>query len=100
MFGNMTRIIARIKESWQRELEDEAIRQACIQAGHHWRERELGPVTTVKMFLLQIVYGNVACNFVPHLAGKSVSGSSYCDARSRLPLAALEALLTTCTQRM
>jgi hypothetical protein len=100
MFGNMTRIIARIKESWQRELEDEAIREACLQAGHRWRERQLGPVTTIKMFLLQILYGNVACNFVPHLAGKRVSGSSYCEARSRLPLAALEALLTTCTKRM
>ena len=100
MFANLTGIIARIKESWQQELEDEAIRQACVQAGHHWRERQLGPVTTVKMFLLQILYGNVACNFVPHLAGKRVTGSSYCEARSRLPLAALETLLTTCTKRM
>jgi hypothetical protein len=30
-------------------------------------------VATVKMFLLQILFGNVACNFVPHLAGKDVT---------------------------
>ena len=61
---------------------------ACRQVGHHWRERQLGPVTTVKLFLLQILFGNVACPHVPRLAGKDVSGSAYCDARARLPLAA------------
>ena len=89
MQGNIARIVAQFKQSWSQELEDEAIRVVCREAGHSWRERELGPVTTVKMFLLQILFGNVACNFVPHLAGKDVTGSAYCEARARLPLAAL-----------
>lgn len=100
MQGNIARIVAQFKQSWSQELEDEAIRVACREAGHAWRERELGPVTTVKMFLLQILFGNVACNFVPHLAGKDVTGSAYCEARARLPLAALEALLTRATTKM
>src|SRR5262245_40714237 len=100
MQGNIARIVAQFKQSWSHELEDEAIRVACREAGHRWRERELGPVTTVKMFLLQILFGNVACNFVPRLASKKVTGSAYCEARSRLPLAALEQLLTRCTRRM
>jgi hypothetical protein len=70
MQGNIARIVAQFKQSWSQELEDDAIRAACRQAGHSWRERELGPVTTVRMFLLQILFGNVACNFVPRLAGK------------------------------
>jgi len=37
---------------------------------------------------------------VPHLGGKTVSGSSYCEARSKLPLAALQSLLTRCTAKM
>jgi hypothetical protein len=57
-------------------------------------------VTTVKLFLLQILFGNVACNFVPRLAGKDVTGSAYCEARSRLPLAALELLLSRATAKM
>ena len=100
MLGNIARIVAQFKQSWSRELEDEAIERACEEAGHQWRERELGPVATVKMFLLQILYGNVACEFVPHLAGKDVTGSAYCTARGRLPLAALQTLLARCTTKM
>lgn len=100
MQGNIARIVAQFKRSWSQDLEDEAIRVVCREAGHSWRERELGPVTTVKMFLLQILFGNVACNFVPHLAGKDVTGSAYCEARARLPLAALQSLLTRATTKM
>jgi hypothetical protein len=100
MFANVTQVIRKFKRSWTHELDDEAIVAACRQVGHRWRERELGPVTTVKLFLLQILFGNVACEFVPRLAGKQVSGSAYCDARKRLPLAALQILLTRCTDRM
>jgi Transposase DDE domain len=100
MFANVAQIVRQFKRTWTYELDDEAIRGACRQAGHRWRERELGPVATVKMFLLQILFGNVACNFVPHLAGKQVTGSSYCEARARLPLAALQTLLTRATQAM
>ncbi len=100
MVGSIARIVSQFKQSWSRELEDDAILAACQAAGHRWRERELGPVATVRMFLLQILYGNVACNFVPHLAGKGVTGSAYCAARARLPLAALETLLTRSTTKM
>lgn len=100
MFANMAQIIRQLKQSWSRELEDDAIVRACHEVGHRWRERELGPVATVKMFLLQILFGNVACEFVPHLAGKNVTGSAYCTARGRLPLAALQTLLNRCTTRM
>jgi len=100
MQGNIARIVAQFKQSWCQELEDDSIRAACRDVGHSWRERELGPVTTVKMFLLQILFGNVACNFVPRLAGKDVTGSAYCEARARLPLAALQSLLTRATSKM
>jgi hypothetical protein len=100
VIGNIARIVAQFKQSWSRELEDEAIERACTEAGHKWRERELGPVATVKMFFLQILYGNAACEFVPHLAGKDVTGSAYCTARGRLPLAALQILLSRCTTKM
>jgi hypothetical protein len=46
--GNIARIVEQFKRCWSRELEDEAIEQACREAGHKWRERELGPVATVR----------------------------------------------------
>ncbi len=100
MRAKVTEILQQFKRSWCLELEDEAIEKACQEAGHQYRKRKLDPVTTVKMFLLQILYGNVACNYVPHLAGKDVTGSAYCDARARLPVKMFELLLTRCTQRM
>ncbi len=100
MFANVAQIVAQFKRNWSQELEAEAIIEACREAGHHGRERELGPVTTVRMFLLQILFGNVACNFVPRWAGKHVTGSADCEARARLPLAVLQKLLTRCTSRM
>ena len=100
MNGNIARIVGQFKQNWSQELEDDAIVRACEEAGHQWRERELGPVATVKMFLLQILFGNVACEYVPHLAGKDVTGSAYCAARGRFPLEALQTLLSRCTTKM
>lgn len=100
MFANVPQIVRQFKRTWVYELDDQAIVAACREAGHRWRQRALDPVTTVKMFLLQILFGNIACRSVPHFAGKKVSGSSYCEARARLPLAALETLLTRCTRQM
>ena len=100
MRASIARIVEQFQQSWSRELEDEAIDQAMREAGHKWRNRDLPPVVTVRMFLLQILFGNVACNHVPHLARKDVTGSAYCEARGRLPLVALQTLLTRCTTKM
>jgi hypothetical protein len=100
MVGNIARIVAQFKQSWSCELEEDAILKACREAGHRWRERDLGPVATVRMFLLQILYGNAACNFAPRLAGQDVTGSAYCEARARLPLEALQTLLSRATTKM
>ena len=98
MLGMIAKTIARFKQSC--EFDDEAILGAMREAGHVWRDRDLNPVTTVRMFLMQILFGNVACDYVPRLAGKNVSGSAYCQARGRLPLEALQTLLTRCTSAM
>ena len=44
------------------------IRKVCAAVGHVWRERVLDPVTTVHLFVLQILHGNTACSQVPRLA--------------------------------
>lgn len=100
MLSSIARIIEQFKQSWCAELDDAAIEQAVRETGHVWRDRELNPLTTIRLFMLQILFGNVACNHVPHLGGKDVTGSAYCAARGRLPLAALEKLLARGTKMM
>jgi len=62
-------------------------------AGHVWRRRVLDPATTVSLFVLQILHGNTGIGHLPHLSGLDVSDSAYCDARSRLPVAAVAGLV-------
>jgi hypothetical protein len=44
-------------------------------------------VTTIPLFLLQMLPGHTACRHVPHLAGVRCSVSASGQARSTLPLA-------------
>jgi hypothetical protein len=90
---NITAAIARIKSDVAQWLTPEAIRCVCQAVGHSWRERLLDPVTTVHLFLLQILHVNTACAHVPRLGGVRCTGEAYNQARSRLPLAVLRGLL-------
>src|SRR5918996_3967144 len=55
---------------WATQLQPDAILAACQEAGYtSWRDRVLTPVTTLQLFLLQILHGNTACSHLPHLAG-------------------------------
>ena len=59
----------------------------------------LDPVTTVHLFLLQILHGNTACTHVTRLGRVSCTGEAYNQARNRLPLAVLRGLLTRLAER-
>jgi hypothetical protein len=67
--------------------------QLCREGGHRWRQRLFTPWTTLRLFLLQVLNGNVAINALRQLSGLSFAAGSYCEARTRLPLAALQRLL-------
>ena len=100
MRASISQILEQFKQSWSHELSDQAVEQAVRECGHKWRDRKLDPVTTVRLFFLQILCGNAACNKVPRLARHKVTGSAYCEARGRLPLKALQTLLTRATSKM
>ena len=100
MLHSITRIVEQFKQEWSQELSAEAVEKAVRATGRKWRDRKLNPITTVHLFFLQILHGNVACNFLPHLARRDFTGSAYCEARSKLPLEALQALLTRATAKM
>ncbi len=95
MVASITAMLNRFKTEWATQLQPEAILGACEEAGYTaWRDRVLTPVTTIQLFLLQILHGNTACSHLPHLSGLRFSASAYCQARTKLPLDLFGLLLT------
>jgi hypothetical protein len=94
MVPNVTAILQRFTTEWAALLQPEAILAACGEAGYFaWRDRVLTPVTTIQLFLLQILHGNTACSHLPHLSGLRFSAAAYCHARAKLPLCLFALLL-------
>jgi hypothetical protein len=94
------RILPRLRHDIAACLSPEAIKQACRAAGHRWRDRALNPVTTIYLFLLQILHGNTACQHVVQFGIWKFSESAYCQARKRLPLAVFQKLLEQITAKL
>ena len=90
---NISEIVRQFKADVAQALAPETIRLICGYLGHCWRDRVLDPVTTVQVFLLQILHGNTACTALSRLAGVPFTAAAYCRARARLPLALFEDLL-------
>jgi hypothetical protein len=93
MAVSLAEVVGQFKADVGLALSPAVIVRLCRSAGHVWRRRVLDPVTTVHLFLLQVLHGNAACSALPHLAGVSFSAAAYCAARLRLPVALLEDLL-------
>jgi len=58
-----------------------------------WRDRLLTPLVTFRLFLIQILNGNVAIAALRQLSGIDFAPSSYCESRKKLPLQLLQSLL-------
>jgi hypothetical protein len=70
MVPHITTILRRFTGEWAMLLQPEAILGVCREIGSTtWRDRMLTPVTTMQLFLLQILHGNTACSHLPHLSG-------------------------------
>ena len=54
---------------------------------------EVGPITTLHAFLLQVLHGNTACSQVVRLASLSCTAEAYCQARARIPLGVYQRML-------
>jgi len=79
-------IVRQFKADVSKALSPETIAEVCRYLGHRWRVRVLDPVTSVHVFLLQILHGNTACTALSRLAGVPFTAAAYCYARKRLPL--------------
>jgi hypothetical protein len=94
MIPNLTMILQRFTGEWAMLLQPETILTVCREIGYTtWRNRALTPVTTMQLFLLQVLHGNTACSHLPHLSGLRFTATAYCQARARLPLRFFDLLL-------
>jgi hypothetical protein len=93
-------ILRRLRQDLAAGLSPRAITDACEAIGHHWRDGVLNPITTVYLFLLQVLHGNTACQHVVHFGGWTFSASAYCQARKRLPLRVWQHLLESTAARL
>jgi len=66
MVPHSTAILPRLTGEWAMLLQPDAILALCREIGYTaWRDRVLTPVTTMPLFLLQILHGNPACRHLP-----------------------------------
>jgi hypothetical protein len=94
MVPNITTVLPRFTGEWALLLQPEAILAVCREIGYTgWRDRVLTPVTTLQLFLLQVLHGNTVCRHLPHLSGLRFSAAAYCQARARLPIRLFALLL-------
>ena len=94
MVPSITTILQRFTGEWATLLQPDAILAVCGEIGYTaWRDRVLTPVTTVQLFLLQILHGNTACSHLPHLSGLRFTAAAYGQARARLPWSCFDLLL-------
>ena len=92
--ASVSRALDRIKQDLHDHLPEQLVLDACRAAGHRWRERKLGPVVTLHLFVLQVLHLNTAIRALRHLArSPAVSAAAYCRARARLPVEVLRSLL-------
>ena len=91
--ASIGKALARVKQDPLAALGRPLVERVCRELGHEWRDRELDPATTIALFAQQVLHGNCSCNETRRIARATFTGSAYCQARGRLPLAVYQELL-------
>ena len=100
MLPSIRRIVAQFKEQWAGPLETDELTKLCQERGLQWRRRVLTPMRLIRLFFLQILHGNVACEALPQLSGLRFTSAAYCTARKKLPLELFQRLLAHVTEQL
>ena len=100
MASSITRSVQEIKADVRSIVNASRIYELCKALGHAWRDRALGPVETVYLFVAQVVHGNTSCAHVRQFGNFAFTRSAYCEARKRLPVELFRALLRETGQRI
>ena len=70
--------ISSLQSELAQVLDAEQIRAVCREAGHRFRQRVLDPVTTIHLFVLQVLHGNCAIARLKDFTDKVFSEAAYC----------------------
>jgi hypothetical protein len=84
MAFTIPQILRQFKADVSQAIAAEAILKICGYLRYVCRDRVLGPVTTVHVFLLQILHGNTACTALSRLAGIPFTAARNSTERRRL----------------
>ena len=93
MFQRLQSALQHIQRDLAQVLDPTHITGACQEVGYRFRQRLLDPVTTIQLFVLQVLRGNFACARLREFTDRAFSEAAYCKARRRLPLQVLQTLL-------
>ena len=93
MFATFHAALLHIQGNLALVLEPATIREVCREHGYRFRKRLLDPITTIHLFVLQVLRGNLAVARLRDFTTLVFSEAAYCKARTRLPLAVLQTLL-------
>ena len=93
MSGSIARSVKQIKEDLRSVVAPNLILRLCRAAGHALRDRTLGPVETLYLFVAQILHGNTSCAHVRHFGDFAFARSAYCQGGVRFPPAPLSTLI-------
>jgi Transposase DDE domain len=93
MHHRIDTILTALRQDIGRHLDADSICSACRSIGHTWRKCQLDPVAIVHWFVIQILHCNTALAHIALLGDRRFTDSAYCQARARLPLAVLQAVL-------
>ena len=77
MSSSITRSVQQIKGDLGSIIAPELILRLCQAAGHAWRDRTLGPVETIYLFIALILHGNTSCAHVRQFANFGFVRSAY-----------------------
>jgi hypothetical protein len=97
--ASISALVRGIKDDPAALIDPDVVEQACRDARHRWRDRMLDPVRTLEVFAAQVAHGNTAIAHAIRLVGGEFSESAYCQARARLPLTVMRAVLDGFTSR-
>jgi Transposase DDE domain len=97
---SITGIVRQFRQNWTEELDPLNIERACRDCGMNWLQSILNPVTTIQIFVLQILHGNTACTDLSHLTKMAFTAAGYCKARMRIKLEVFQLLLQRCVSAL
>ena len=93
MSNHVGAALRQIQQDLSQVLDSEQILEICDGVGHKFRKRVLDPVTTIHLFVTQILNGNFAVARLEEFTDKDFSEAAYCTARVRIPRKVLDSLL-------